>query len=173
MHLRNSVKVLTVVALLFLKLATAGFGAAPKSSPSPSPVGTALLPAATHFEWRPTVEHVDLIPSRPKNSSELRVAAGVFEGYTFDPHPLQSMRLVLRDLKTGKETQYLLSSTTSFNGEPLKCLPEVKIGALILCAALPASLVLGKSVLAVLYWPAPFPDFPKYRGTDTIITLPR
>ncbi len=114
------------------------------------------------------VEHLALLPTRPNTASELRIAVGTFETYRFDQKPPVDMQLVLKDPKTGADLVYFLAANTTLNGQSLPC-PSRVIGETRFCTSFPASVVAGKTMLAVLYWA--LPETPSYHGTDTIISF--
>jgi hypothetical protein len=141
--------------------------AATAHTPNPATKSLAMNAATPGPRFSPStnIEYVDLFPTRPRDAGMIRIAIGTFQSFDAGGLP-PIMTLTLRDDDTGVITRYMLSAGTTLNG---RALCESKTG---FCSILPASVVAGRTHLAVLYWQPAFPQFPSYRGTDTLLIVP-
>jgi hypothetical protein len=156
---RRVLHVLGAASLLSIALAALIAGA--EATPSPSPTG--------RFIPTPTIEYLAYLPERPVGTEDIHLAIGTFEGYVFTANSAYMMVLTLRDSKTGKLSDYLVSADTTLNDNPLQCTPEQTIPEVgNLCEGFPADIIPGKTRLAVLSWPTEL----RKPGTDTIATFP-
>ena len=152
-RLRTFLSVLVVLTALQSTLVNAG--------PSPSP---AVVPGINR-------EYTALLPTRPSDSTALKVTVGTFIGYYFDAHHLPLMMMIsLKDDHTGAVTNYLLSPKATVDGVLLKCPSSPEIKGTTYCGELPKHFVAGKTRLALLYWPASSSKL-GIAGTDTILVL--
>lgn len=146
--------------MFFLMIQSAlGMGPLRASAATPAPAST-VQPGRS-------VEYWALAPTRPSDPREVKTLTGTYLSYAFVATPIASMTLTIRD-DSGRASQYLLSWNTTLNGQPLRCNPEPTISGHDFCGALPAYLKPGDTRITVTYWVDPFPEFPTYRGTDSI-----
>jgi hypothetical protein len=117
---------------------------------------------------RPDVVYVALIPTRPENADQVHLASGTFESYRLFNAPAE-MVLTLRDARSGKSTEYLLSENTTLNGRPLNCPKKTILGTASLCRDFPADIIPGKTRIALLYWSQKFSTF-EVLGTNEIVS---
>lgn len=147
-----------VCAGVFLfALSTASVLADPSPTPPPR-----IVP-------RPMVEHYALIPTRPPDSSRLRIEVARVVNYSASTDAIASMILVLRGTR-GVPRYYYLAENTTLNGKPLRCRSTISTPQFRLCGSMPEGLAVGKMV-AVLYWTGAFADRPDDRSSDEIVTV--
>lgn len=156
-------------ALLGAVAVTGSIAAAAASVASPAPSASGA-PTQLRFVPQINYEYWALESTRPRDSAALRVAIGLFDSYSFVEIPLVQT-LTLKDTKTGKTTDFLLSTSTTLNGTPLPCLAARTVGNERFCEKIPTDTFPNGTYVAVLFWPAIFSGR-TYLATDTVVSIP-
>ncbi len=134
---------------------------------SPAPTASpAAVRAQFHPQW--DYEYTALVPQRPNDAAQVHLAVGLLETYEREKQP-QEMDLQIRDPKTRLLRTYLLAANPTIDGEHLTCFTKATG---VLCDRLPAEIIPGKTMVAVLYWSQDFPSCCSFLATDAIESLP-
>lgn len=117
------------------------------------------------------------LPVRPVASDAIMLAVGTVESYELRTSPFEERLTLLK--ADGHTITVLLSRRTTIDGKAFKCedraLAELpaSITSLHLCPALPPSIILKQTRIAMLYWKDPVPSLLSTGyGADQLVAIP-
>ncbi len=163
-----TVLLLVIIIAALISNRTTG-DAAESSSPRPAPSETASVnpmvnESPIHYDdWA-------IMPTRPNNSSVLRVSLGEFDSYSLETVGPISEVLTLKDPKSGAKTYFILALNATLNGKQIPCAKPFGLGNRPFCAALPADLFSKNVHIAVLYWLEALSGI-SYKATDALVSI--